>query len=61
VSRDGGIVPGDVITGVEGKPVAGVGQLLGRLDDFKVGDAVKLQVLREGKPQDVVVTLQPGV
>jgi S1-C subfamily serine protease len=61
VSRDGGIVPGDVITGVEGKPVVGVGQLLGRLDDFKVGDAVKLQVLREGKPQDVVVTLQPGV
>jgi S1-C subfamily serine protease len=61
VSRDGGIVPGDVITGVEGKPVAGVGQLLGRLDDFKVGDAVKLQVLRDGKPQDVVVTLQPGV
>lgn len=60
VSRDGGIVAGDVITGVEGKPVAGVGQLLGRLDDFKVGDAVKLQVLREGKPQDVVVTLQPG-
>jgi S1-C subfamily serine protease len=61
VSRDGGIVPGDVITGVEGKPVASVGQLLGRLDDFKVGDAVRLQVLREGKPQDVVVTLQPGV
>jgi S1-C subfamily serine protease len=60
VSADGSIVPGDIITGVEGKPVASVGQLLGRLDDFKIGDAVKLQVLRDGRQQDVLVTLQPG-
>jgi S1-C subfamily serine protease len=60
LSRDGGIVPGDIITAVEGKPVEGVGKLLARLDDFKVGDTVRMTILRGGKPSEVRVTLQPG-
>jgi S1-C subfamily serine protease len=61
VSGDGGIVPGDSIVAIEGKPVDSVASLLSRLDDFKVGDVVKITVLRAGKPEDVMVTLQPGV
>jgi S1-C subfamily serine protease len=60
ISRDGGIVPGDIITAVEGKPVESVGKLLARLDDFRIGDTVKVRVLREGKTSEVSVTLQPG-
>jgi S1-C subfamily serine protease len=60
VTADGGIVPGDVIVAVEGKPVDSVARLLARLDDFKVGDTVTVTVVREGKQRDVRVTLQPG-
>jgi S1-C subfamily serine protease len=60
VTPSGGLVPGDVITAIEGKPVDSVGKLLARLDDFKVGDTVRIRVLREGKTREVAVTLQPG-
>lgn len=59
VSSDGGIVPGDIIVAIGGKPVDGVGTLFARLDDFKVGDTVTLTVRREGKTAEVRVTLQP--
>ena len=59
-TADGNFVPGDVILGVEGQPVTGVGDLLGRLDDYKVGDTVKLQLRRGEGNVDVAVTLQPG-
>ena len=61
ITRDGGIVPGDTILAIEGKPVEAVGKLLSRLDDFKVGDVVKLTVLRDDRKVEVAVTLQPGV
>ncbi len=60
VARDGGIVPGDTIVAIGGKPVDGVGKLLSTLDDHKVGEVVKVTVLREGKKVDVDVALQPG-
>jgi S1-C subfamily serine protease len=59
-SRDGGVVPGDIIVAVEGKPVDSVGKLLGRLDEFKIGDTVKLTVQRDGGTREVAVALQPG-
>ena len=61
LSRDGGIVPGDIITAVAGKPVDGTGKLLSTLDDFKVGDTIKVTVLRAGQTVELPVTLQPGV
>jgi S1-C subfamily serine protease len=61
VARDGGIVPGDTIVAIAGKPVDGVGKLLSTLDDHKVGDVVKITVLRDGKKVEVDVALQPGV
>lgn len=60
VSRDGGIVPGDIITAVDGKQVDTVSKLLARMDDHAVGDTLKVTVLREGQMIDIVVTLQPG-
>lgn len=61
VTRGGGFVLGDVITGIEGKPITTVGQLLGRLDDYRAGDKVTLQVLRERTKLDIEVRLQPGL
>lgn len=56
-----GLVPGDVIVAVEGKPVHSPGQLLVRLDDFRVGDTVRLSVRRGEQTREVTVALQPGV
>ena len=60
IAPDGTFVAGDVIVGLDGRSIAGVGELLGRLDDYRVGDTVKLQVRREGGTVEVPVTLQPG-
>nr|WP_242839769.1 trypsin-like peptidase domain-containing protein [Syntrophorhabdus aromaticivorans] len=59
ITRDG-IVPGDIITALNGKPVDTVAKLLARLDDYAVGDIVKLSVLRKGRTEEIAVTLQPG-
>lgn len=61
ISPDGGIVPGDTILAVDGKAVDSVGKLLATLDDHRVGDTVKLTILREGKKIELPVTLQAGV
>ncbi len=41
-ARNGSIIPGDIITAIEGK-------LAALLDDYKVGDKVRLTVIRQGK------------
>src|SRR4051812_31675981 len=43
------VVPGDVILTIEGKAVNSAAQLAAILDDYKVGDDVRLEVWREGK------------
>jgi S1-C subfamily serine protease len=60
VEPDGRFVPGDIITGIDGQPVDSVAKLLARLEDFQVGDTVKLNLLRDGRRVDVQVTLQAG-
>lgn len=55
-----GLIGGDVITAVEGKAVNSTPALLARLDDFKVGDTVRLTVRRGEDTREVAVTLQPG-
>jgi S1-C subfamily serine protease len=56
-----GLVPGDVIVAVDGKPVTRVAQLLARLDDYRVGDTVRVTLRRGEDIREVAVTLQPGV
>jgi S1-C subfamily serine protease len=60
IAADGSFVAGDVIVGLDGSSITSVGALLGRLDDYKVGDTVRLEVLRDGRKAEVPVTLQPG-
>lgn len=57
---DGTLVPGDVIVSVEGRSVDSVARLTARLDDFKVGQTVAVEVLRGGRRETLPVTLQPG-
>jgi S1-C subfamily serine protease len=54
----GRVIPGDIIVAVNGQTVDSVPRLLARLDDYSVGDAVRLTVLRDGQKIDVTVTLQ---
>jgi S1-C subfamily serine protease len=61
--RSGGrgtVIPGDVITAVDGKKVDSVARLLASLDDFKPGSTVKLTVWRDGKEVQLNVVLQTG-
>ena len=57
---DGTIMPGDIIVAVDGRTVEGVARLFSRLDDHRVGETVRLTVLRDGRRIDVHVTLQAG-
>ena len=55
-----GLRSGDRIIAIDGKPVESVGRLLARLDDFKVGDTVRLTVRRGEQTREVSIALQPG-
>ena len=61
ISRDGGIVPGDIILSIGETPVESVGKLLARLDQYQVGDTVRVTVSRKGSQLTLDVALQPGV
>lgn len=60
LTREGSIIPGDIILSVEGKPVESVSKLISRLDDFRVGDKIRITLIRQSKYVEVQVTLQPG-
>lgn len=53
----GEILAGDVITAIDGKPVATIDDLLNALERHQPGETVKLTLLREGKSTDVPVQL----
>jgi len=59
-TRDGGVVPGDVIVAVGGKPVDSVEQLQAVLDDYRIGDQVRLSVRNGERTREVELKLQPG-
>jgi 2-alkenal reductase len=50
-------VGGDVIVAIDGQSVTGMNDLLAQLQQDKVGQKVTLTILRNGKQQDVTVTL----
>ncbi len=54
------VVPGDVILSVEGKEVRTAAELAATLDDYKIGQRLKLQVWREGKRIELVAPLRQG-
>jgi S1-C subfamily serine protease len=61
ISREGGVVPGDIILSIGETPVESVGKLLARLDQYQVGDTVRVTVSRKGSQLTLDVALQPGV
>ncbi len=55
-----GLLPGDVITGINGRDVGDTGGLRFRLATLKVGTAAKLDVVRKGKSLELPVDLIPA-
>jgi S1-C subfamily serine protease len=55
---DGTITPGDVIVAVDGRSVDSVARLLSRLDDYAVGETVRLRVMRGNQEREVTVRLE---
>ena len=56
--ENGDVNLGDVITAVDGQAVQKISDLEAALDEHKVGDTVTLSIERNGKQQDVKVTLE---
>jgi S1-C subfamily serine protease len=56
--RNSTIVSGDIILEIEGTAVDSVPKLLGRLDELRVGETIRLTIWRDGNKQEVRVTLQ---
>jgi S1-C subfamily serine protease len=59
-ARSGEIVPGDVITGLAGRPVGTLDELLEALEQHQPGETVTLAVSRAGKSLEVRVRLAAG-
>lgn len=60
ITREGELVPGDIIIAVNGKPVDTVGKFNAALDEYTAGDTIKAGILRDEKSLEVAVTLEPG-
>jgi S1-C subfamily serine protease len=56
---DGRMLVGDIIQQADGKPVRTVDELFAALERRRGGDTLRLTVLREGKTQELTVTLGP--
>ncbi len=56
-AMDAGMLAGDVITSFDGADVADTRELVRRVADAPVGEAVRVVVLRDGKTQTLSVTL----
>jgi serine protease Do len=54
----GGLKVGDVITGLDGKPVNGAGDLQVEVGQKRPGTKIELEVMRDGKSVEVPVTLE---
>jgi S1-C subfamily serine protease len=56
-TRNGDIILGDIIIGIEDKKIRSFDDLLNTLDAFQVGDSVKVTFIREGKKRSLAVEL----
>jgi S1-C subfamily serine protease len=58
LGRGGRIIPGDIVTEIEGKKVTTGDELLGRMGTYRPGDTVTLTIYREGQRPKVRVRLE---
>ncbi len=59
-ARDGSIIAGDVITAINGEPVASLDDMLTALEKRQPGDTVQLTVWRAGKARQAAAVLAAG-
>ncbi len=52
-----GMKKGDIIVAMEGKPVNDIYEYMSRLSDFKTGQRISVEVLRDGKKEILIVEL----
>lgn len=52
-----GIQAGDIITGVNGKDITGMSEINEVKNDLSAGDTITLTIYRDGKTQDIKITL----
>jgi S1-C subfamily serine protease len=55
--RNRRLVLGDIIVGIDGKPIQSRKDFFTTLEGYKVGDTIKVQLLRNGEKLEVPVTL----
>lgn len=60
ITPEGNIIPNDIIIALDNKPIDSVDKLFARIDGYKVGETIKITVLRKDEKVEVPVTLQPG-
>ena len=53
---DGTLIPGDVITAVDGRPAQNPGDVVAKVNELKPGDVVGFEIVRDGKKQSVQMT-----
>jgi S1-C subfamily serine protease len=56
-AQDGNVVMGDIIVGLDGKPVTSLDDLLSLLEQHQPGDTVSMTVLRGGEKVEQKITL----
>jgi len=56
-AQKAGLEEGDIIVGIDGKPVRGPGSLTAKLRDTEPGDSVRIEILRGGRKQAVTAEL----
>jgi S1-C subfamily serine protease len=54
-----GKVVGDVIVGIDGVPVSSAKDLYRQLQSYEIGDSVRLELIRDGRPFSLLIELQP--
>jgi membrane-associated protease RseP (regulator of RpoE activity) len=61
IAEVAGVSPGDVIIDVGGQPVTSTDDVAASLAQKHIGDLLTVQVIRDGKPKTLAVTLAPQV
>ncbi|RPI41139.1 MAG: PDZ domain-containing protein [Betaproteobacteria bacterium] len=56
-AQDGNLILGDIIVGLDGKPVASLDDLFGVLEQHRPGDTVSIAILRGGEKIEQNITL----
>lgn len=54
----GRIIPGDIVTGIDGAKITDIPSLLSTLNNYEVGDEVIVQYWRNGESNEATVLLQ---